>query len=64
MKHFVFAARAGVEESLPLVNAGYRKGIVSKEDYETVIRSYHERKEGMRSDQRDKAISQVLELLY
>ena len=62
MKHFVFAARAGVKESLPLVTAGYRKGIVTKEDYETTLRSCHERQEGMKSDQRDKAISQVMEL--
>ena len=56
-KHYIIAARAGYEDSLEAVKAGYMSGLglVTKEEYANALRSYHERQKETKSDMRDKA---------
>ena len=53
-KHIMIAARAGDNESLDSVKAGFMEGNVTKDEYENVLRSYHKRQLEMKSDARDK----------
>ena len=39
-KHIMIAARAGDNESLDSVKAGFMEGNVTKDEYENVLRSY------------------------
>ena len=41
-KHFILAAKFGHEGSLEMVTIGFRKGRVTKDDYESTLRAYHE----------------------
>jgi len=60
MKHFVMAARAGDEGSLDKVKHGFKVGLVTKEEYASTLRAYHERQKEMKSDARDKAVASGL----
>ena len=55
MKHWIIAAKAGNEKSLDAVKHGFRVGDVTKDEYETTLRAYHERQKEMKSDARERA---------
>ena len=55
MKHFVVAAKLGHELSLNNVKKGFMIGKVTKDEYASTLRAYHERQKEMKSDERDKA---------
>jgi len=56
MRHFILAARAGVERSLEGVKEmGFDRGLVAKDEYAHTLRAYHERQKEMKSDERVKA---------
>jgi len=57
LRFFISAARAGHKASLDKVKNGYMSGLglVTKEDYESTLRAYHERQKEMKSDARDEA---------
>jgi len=52
MKHFIIAARSGLDESLKKVGEGYKAGHVTKEDYASTLRAYQVSVNGMKSEQR------------
>ena len=54
-KHFIIAARAGYKASLDVVKEGYIRAFVTKDEYASTMRAYHERHEEIKSDSRDKA---------
>ena len=49
-KHFNIATSAGHPESLDVVKEGFMKGYVTKHEYESTLRAYHERQTEMESD--------------
>ena len=55
MKHRMIAAKAGSERSLKNIKLGFRDGFIAKVGYESTLRAYHERQDGMKSDERDAA---------
>ena len=54
-KHFILAAKAGHEGSLEMVTKGFRSGYITKDEYESTLRAYHESQTEMKSEDRDKA---------
>ncbi|KAL7544525.1 hypothetical protein ACHAWF_007907 [Thalassiosira exigua] len=54
-KHFVIAAKFGMNEALKEVREGYSSGFVSKEEFSDVLRSFQELMIEKSSTQRDKA---------
>jgi len=54
-KHFMIAAKAGDKECLDTVKQGFTVGLVTKDEFASTLRSYHERQKEMKSDARDKA---------
>jgi len=67
IKHYLISARAGYDGSLEFVKMYFipflvTKGktnmkalLVTKDEYESTLRAYHERQNEMKSDMRDKA---------
>eukprot|EP00956_Cyclotella_meneghiniana_P008595 scaffold11682_cov36-Cyclotella_meneghiniana.AAC.1 len=55
MKHFMIAAKCGYEDSLHNIKEGFRKGLVSKEDFEKTLRDHQASRDETRSEQRDRA---------
>ena len=55
MKHFLIAARAGLDEALKEVGKGYKAGHVTKDEYANALRAHQKTRDGMKSEQRDKA---------
>ena len=53
IKHIMIAARAGDEESLDAVKLGYMDGFITKDEYASTLRVYHERQSEMKSEARD-----------
>ena len=51
-KHFIIAARAGFTQSLDQVKRGFMEGLVTKDEYESTLRAYHNRQAEMKSDMR------------
>jgi len=51
MKHFIIAARSGLDESLKKVGEGYKAEHVTKEDYASTLR-YQVSANEMKSEQR------------
>ena len=62
MKYFISAARAGHEKSLEGVKHGFKVGLVTKDEYETTLRAYHERQKEMKSDARDEVATAAAQL--
>ena len=54
-KHFLLAAKAGDKDSLGNLKTGYKLGFVTKDEYATTLRVYHERQKEMKSEMREKA---------
>jgi uncharacterized protein len=59
MKHFMIAARAGKEDSLNMVKKGFMVGLVTREEYANTLRAYQKIQDEMKSDERDKAASEM-----
>ena len=55
IKHFMIAARAGYNDSLKEVGEGYKKGLVTKDEYESTLRAHKDSQDEMKSEQRTKA---------
>ena len=60
LKHFMIAARAGHKTALEAVKKGYEYGLVTKDEYASTLRAYHERRKDMKSDERDQAAASVI----
>ena len=56
-KHYMIAARAGDKEALERVKEGFIGGLVTKDEYASTLRAYHERQKEMKSEMRDKAMA-------
>ena len=56
-KHFIISARAGDNESLDKVKQGFRSGYVTKDEFESTLRAYHEIQTEMKSDMRADSIA-------
>ena len=56
IKHFIIAARVG-HECLDVVKELFRNGHVTKDEYESTLRAYHERQTEMKSDMRTDSIA-------
>ena len=54
-KHFIIAAKAGDKGSLEYVKKGFTNRFVTKDEYESTLRAYHERQTEVKSEARDKA---------
>ena len=54
MKHYMISASAGYSYSLEPIKAGYRMGLVDKDDFEKTLRSYSEAQCELKSEWRDK----------
>ena len=54
MKHFTIAARAGDSKCLENVKKGFIAGLVTKNEYESTLRAYHESQMEMKSEAREK----------
>ena len=55
MKHFLISARVGDKDSLDKVTSGFRSGIITKDEYEEALRTYHNSQLEMKSEARDEA---------
>ena len=56
MKHWMIAAKSGLDMSLKQVGLGYKRGYVTKDDYAKTLRAYQESWDEMKSEQRTKAM--------
>jgi len=56
MKHWMIAARAGFDISLKQVGKGYKAGLITKDEYASVLRAYQSSLDEMKSEQRTKVI--------
>ena len=56
-KHYIIAAKAGYKPSLDNMKVGYKRGIVTKDEYANTLRAYQERQNEMKSDDRDNSYS-------
>ena len=54
-KHFILAARAGDSKCLENIKKSFTGGLVTKNEYESTIRAYHESQMEMKSEARDTA---------
>ena len=54
-KHWILAAKAGCERSLDVIKKGYELRLVTKGEYESTLRAYHERQTEMNSEMRERA---------
>ena len=54
-KHFILAARVGEKDSLDKVKDGFIIGLVTKNEYESTLRTFHESLMEMKSEARDAA---------
>ena len=52
-KHIIIVARAGHTKSLEYVKKGFMGGVITKEEYESTLRAYHERQTETKSEARD-----------
>ena len=59
IKHFIIGAKAGNGTSMKLVGEGYKKGLVTKEDYASTLRAHQVSVDEMKSEQRSKAMEYV-----
>jgi len=56
MKHWMISARAGFDISLKQVGKGYKAGLITKDEYASVLRAYQSSLDEMKSEQRTKVI--------
>jgi len=55
LKHFILTARAGDKESLAAVKNGFKAGMVTKDEYASILRAHQQRLDEIKSVERDKA---------
>jgi TPR repeat protein len=55
MKHYIIAAKLGLDRALEAVKKGFAHGIVSKEDFEAALRGHQAAVDATKSEQRDAA---------
>jgi TPR repeat protein len=55
MKHYIIAAKLGLDAALDQIKDGFKEGSVSKEDYEAALRGYQAAVDETKSQQRDAA---------
>ena len=55
MKHFMISASAGCDDSLKMVQSGYRLGFVTKYDFEKTLRAHKKSRDELKSEWRNKA---------
>ena len=55
VKHYMISARAGYDNSVKEIRVCFMNGHATKDDFEKALRAHKEAKDGMKSDQRDKA---------
>ena len=55
VKHFIIAAKLGLDDALEEVRKGFRRGVVSKEDYEAALRGHQAAVDATKSEQREEA---------
>ena len=55
MKHYMIAAKCGDNQSLFMVQEGFKEGLVTKEEFEKTLRGYQDALEETKSEQRDRA---------
>jgi len=55
IKHFVMVAKAGDKKSLEKVKKIFMQGLVTKDEYASTLRVYHDRQKEMKSEMRNKA---------
>ena len=53
--HFILAARAGDDQSMGNVTVMFKKGMITKDEYEVTLRAYQKSFDDMKSEARDKA---------
>ena len=58
-KHFILSAKCGCKDSLDTVKRGFMDGDVTKEEYESTLRAYHNRHAEMKSEMRDKVAAVI-----
>ena len=60
IKHYLIAARFGNKVSLDVVKQGFMQGVVTKDEYEQTLRSYHKCLDETKSDMRDEAAASAI----
>ena len=60
MKHFIIAAKLGLDDALEALKSCYREGVVSKEDFAAALRGHQAVVDAMKSLQREAAV-QIME---
>lgn len=53
MEHFKIAARAGHDDSLRVVGMAYKAGMVTKDDYASILRAHKDCRDELKSTQRE-----------
>jgi tetratricopeptide (TPR) repeat protein len=64
MRHFIIAAKLGHDNALEAVKINFRKGFVSKEDFEAALRGHQAAVDATKSKQRDEAEKAIQEGLF
>ena len=54
-RHWMIAAKCGHDESLELVKGLFRRGAVTKDDFESTLRAHQASQDEIKSEQRDRA---------
>ena len=57
LKHYMIAAGAGCDDSLPIIRQLFMNGHATKNDFEKALRAHKEAKDDMMSDQREAALA-------
>ncbi len=55
MKHFIIAAKLGLDKALVVLEEAFQRGVVSKEDYEAAVCGHQAAVDATKSAQRDAA---------
>ena len=58
-KHFMLAAKVGDKDSLEFVKKWFMGGVVTKEEYESTLRSFQKSVDEMKSEARDKSADMI-----
>lgn len=58
-KHCIISARAGNNDPMNNVRFGFKKGYITKDEYESTLREYQKRQDEVKSDARDEAARMI-----
>ena len=58
-KHIIISARAGHENAVKAIKIGFTNGYFTKDEYADILRAYQKAQDEMKSDERDKAASEM-----